>query len=709
MSINWQGEDIMAEGIKWTKTHCGRMDHGGCALLVGVKDDRIVRIKGDPEGYLNKGYTCYKGRVSADRLNHPHRLRHPLKRVGKRGQGKWQEINWDEALDETAGQLLKIKESYGARAVGFGVGMPKGLEHFVLIRLANIFGSPNVVASQDVCHAPREVSGIHTCGFYPVADLHNPTDLIMAWGSNLLDSNEEGQISSLILQQLKKGAKLVVVDPRRNGLAERADLWLQLKPGTDPALALGFINVIIAEQLYDKDFVENYTCGFEELTEHVKQYTPEAVENITGVKAELICQGARLYAGNKPAALQWGNGIEHDTNVFDSARSLLCLMAITGNLEIPGGNVNAYDPKIMRLGAFVRADLIPDKAKTMIGAHHGTIPRMMTVPPAYFRQAILDQIPYPVKGYYGMCTNPLIAWADSRTTYEALNRLDFIAIADLFMTPTAAMADIVFPVAHQYEINDIGHYGIGHGLIFARQQVVEPPSECWPDIKILNELGKRVSLPELWHDHHDQFLDDVVKPAGMNFAEFCALGCLKGPDRFRLYVEKGFRTPSGKVELKLSQAERLKLRALPEYTGLPEEEQADYPLLLISAKDPNYMLSSYRWVQKLRQKSPVPKVEIHPDTASAKGINSGDEVLIISPYGRIVQVAVITDRVAPNILCADLGWWFPEGNPDKQYDWQKSNFNMLTSINRLGKEFGTPNIKNVPCQIMLHQSRGQAP
>ncbi|MGI6469240.1 MAG: molybdopterin-dependent oxidoreductase, partial [Syntrophomonadaceae bacterium] len=210
-------------------------------------------------------------------------------------------------------------------------------------------------------------------------------------------------------------------------------------------------------------------------------------------------------------------------------RALVCLMAITGNLEVPGGNINPHDPPIMGLGAFVRADLIPDKARTMIGAYHGTIPRMMTVPPAYFRQAVLTSNPYPVKAYYGMCTNPLVTWADSRTTFAAFNRLEFIAIADMFMTPTAAMADIVLPVAHQYEINDIGHYGIGHGMIFARPKVVEPPPECWPDMKILNELGKRISPPEYWHDDHEQFLEDVLRPAGLSFAEFVEIGISKRP------------------------------------------------------------------------------------------------------------------------------------------------------------------------------------
>jgi anaerobic selenocysteine-containing dehydrogenase len=685
--------------IRWEKTHCGRMDHGGCALLVGVKDNRIVQVKGDPEGYLNKGYTCIKGRVSPDRLTHPDRLRYPMRRAGERGAGHWQRISWEEALAEIAERLNTIKEKFGARAVGFGVGMPKGLEHFVLIRLANIFGSPNVIASQDVCHAPREITGVHTCGFYPVADLHNPTQLMLLWASNVTSTNEEGQINRLFHDQLKRGAKLIVVDPRRTPLADKADLWLQLRPGTAQALALGFLQVIIEESLYDQDFVDRFTYGFEELAQHVKAYPLEKISEITWVPVDLIRKAARMYAAAKPAALQWGNPIEHDINVFDATRSLVCLMAVCGNLDVPGGNVNARDPKIMGLGEFVRADLIPQKRKEMISAHYNVIPRFMTIPPAYFRKAVLQSDPYSVRAYYGMCTNPLVAWADSKATYEAFMSLDFVAVAEIFMTPTASLADIVLPVAHQYEMNDIGHYGIGHGVIFARPKIVDPPPECWPDIKILNELGKRISPSEYWHDDHEAFLEDLVRPAGLTYRQFVEKGYLKGPDLFKLYEKEGFRTPTGKVELMLSTAEKFKLKPLPQFTSLPEEEDADYPLVLISAKSRYYLLSSYRWVAKLREKKPQPTVEIHPDTAAAYGIVHGGEVVIETKYGDITQTACITDIVHPRVISASLGWWFPEGDPETQFDWRKSNFNMLTSGKKLGREFGTPNLKNLPCRI----------
>ena len=319
------------------------MDHGGCSLLVGVKNNRIVKIKGDPDGFLNKGYICPKAIASPHRLNHPARLTSPLKRIGSRGQGRWEKISWEDAIQEVAANLNRLRQTHGARSVAFCQGMPKGLEHFVLIRLANLFGSPNVVATQDVCHAPREISGIHTCGFYPVANFHHPSKLVILWGSNITATNEEGEICSQLLEQVKNGTELIVVDPRKTALAERARHWLQIRPGTDTALALSFLNVIIQEGRYDKKFVAAWTHGFDELSEHVKAFSPEKMAGITGIPSKKIRAAAVDYAASHPAVIQWGNPIEQTIHAFDAARALVCLMAVCGNLDIPGGNVQALE------------------------------------------------------------------------------------------------------------------------------------------------------------------------------------------------------------------------------------------------------------------------------------------------------------------------------------------------------------------------------
>jgi len=689
----------MTGEINWVKTHCARMDHGGCALKLGVKANKIETVKGDPAGYLNKGYICSKGKASPDRLNHPLRLKHPLKRTGARGEGKWQKVSWDEALSLVSTKLQGVKDRLGARGVAFCQGMPKGLEHFVLIRLANLFGSPNVVVVQDVCHAPREISGLHTCGFYPVADFHHKNELVLLWGSNPTSTNEEGQICSLLLDQVKQGAELIVVDPRRTELAAQAKCWLQIRPGTDSALALAFLNVIITERLFDEVFVKNWTYGFDELSAHVQSFSPEKMSPIVWVSPGLIRESARVYARSHPAAIAWGNPIEQNNHAFDSARALVSLMAVCGNLDIAGGNIQANEPEILSLGRFVCADKLPSKPKEMIHAHHQTIPKMMTVPPAYFRKAVLEGRPYPVKGAYVQCANPLLSYADSRQTYDALMKLDFLAVSDIFMTPTAALADVVLPAATHFEFNDIGHYGLGHGFILARPKVVNPPGQCWPDIKILNELGKSLTPKKYWYEDSNELLDVLLAPAGLNFSQFAARGFLKGPDRFKKYEKSGFKTPSGKVELFLSQSSKLMVPALPNFNGYPEPEDEAYPLVLTSAKSRHYLHSSYRWLEKLRKRRPHPRTLIHPKTAGDCGIDEGDEITIETVQGQIVQIAHLSDSIDPKVICADYGWWFPEDKIEALFGWDRSNFNMLTTTDHLGRQFGTPNLKGINCRI----------
>ncbi len=689
----------MDNDIRWVKTHCARMDHGGCSLVVGVKNNEIVKIKGDPEGFLNKGYVCYKGIASHARLNHPQRLKNPLKRAGARGEDRWKKISWNEAIKEICENLNKVKDTCGAKSVAFCQGMPKGLELFVMNRLANTFGSPNVVGAQDVCHAPREITARHICGFYPVADFHHPSKAIILWGSNITSTNEEGVICSLLLKHLKNGAELIVVDPRKTVLAQKARYWLQIRPGTDPALALAFLNVIITEGIYDKDFVQNWTFGFDDLARHVRQYTPEKMSEITWIPAQLIREAARFYARSRPAALQWGNAIEQTIHNFDTARALVCLMAVSGNLDVPGGNVMADEPKTAPFGKFVRADLMPEKRKEMINAYHQTLPQLMTVPPGLFRKAVLEEFPYPIKAVYMQGTNPLVTYADSRKTFETLLKLDFIALADIFMTPTASLADIVLPAATHFEFNDIGHYGLGHGYILARPKVIDPPQECWPDIKILNELGKRLTPAHYWYDDYEKLLDEVLKPAGLSYQKFTEQGYLKGIPKYRKYLSAGFKTPTGKVELSLSQADKLSLPALPQYSGLPEKEDKNFPLVLTSSKSRFYLHSSYRWLKPLRDKRPQPKAELHPQTAEKLGIKHGDAVIIETSKGKITQIAHVTDAIHPQVINSAYGWWFPEAKPESQYDWKSSNYNMLTSMETMGKEFGTPNLKGISCRI----------
>ncbi|MDZ7760623.1 MAG: molybdopterin-dependent oxidoreductase [Desulfovermiculus sp.] len=681
----------------WHVTHCGRMDHGGCNLQIQLNNGRITSLKGNPDGYLNAGYICPKGRALAEVHDHPQRLTTPLLRTGERGENTWRKAEWEEALEVIVRNLDRVRARDGARSVAFCQGMPKGLEHFGLIRLANTFGSPNVVAVQDVCHAPRELTGRAMSGFYPVADLHNPTELILLWGSNSRATNEEGIINSQLTTRLKEGARLVVIDPRRTELAQRADLWLPVRPGMDHALALGFLKVITTEGLWDREFVTAWTVGFEELKTYLADISLDWVAKTTGVDQELIQEAARAYAQATPACLAWGNAVEQIPTAFDTIRSLISLMAVCGNLDVPGGNIKAQEPKTLPPGKFVRADLIPNKAETILNAAYGLSPRLMTVPPAFFRRAVLEKEPYPVRAAYMQCTNPLLTYADAQLTYKALTKLEFLVVSDIVMTPTAALADVVLPSASHFEFDDIGHYGLGHGLILARPKLMDPPGECRPDMAIINDLGLRLCGQDLWFDEYKQMLEELLQPSGLDWEAFVQQGMLKGPDRYGHFQNKGFATPSGKVELVLSSAKSLGAQTLPIWTQERPEPDQDYPLVLTSAKSPNYLHSSYRWVDSLRKREPWPKVQVHPDAAARYGLEQGEMARIKTAAGAIEQMVEITDQVQPEVVCAAHGWWFPELEGPES--WQIANLNCLTTVHDLGRQFGTPRLRGIPCRI----------
>lgn len=682
------------------RTHCGRMDHGGCTLRVEVEDGRVVKIEPDPDGFLSRGHICPKARALPELLSHPDRLRRPLRRIGQRGSGRWEAISWPEALEFAAEGLNRVKEAHGARAVAFCQGAPKGLEHFVLIRLANTFGSPNVVGPQNVCHMPRETAGLLTCGFFPVADYDHPAGAVLVWGSNLTATNEEGVICTRLLNRLKTDRPpLVVVDPRRTDLARKADLWLPVKPGTDLALALGFLHVIIGEKLYDQDFVASQTFGFEDLAEYVRGFDPGRTEDVTGVPADDLVQAARLYGRARPAVIQWGNGIEQTGHNFDTARALVAMMAVTGNLDAPGGNVCPLPPPVIRLGEFVRGDLLPGRPKEMLSAEYGPAPGFVVVPPEYFKEAVRTGRPYPMRAAYVHVSNPVLSWSDSRDTYDVLNRLDFLVVAETFMSPTAALADLVLPAATELEFDDLGHFGLAHGFLLARPGIVAPPGECWPNIKIINELAKALGLGEYWWDDYRDMLADILAPAGLTYADLARQGVLRGPVRYDKFKDKGFKTPTGKVELRLSRAEKSGLNPLPTWNGPPEPEALDYPLLLTGHKSRYFFCSDHRQIGSLTEREPEPTVHLHPDTGAGSGVAAGDMVWVETPYGRVRLRAKVTEDVRPGVLSVVHGWWRPELGGENRASWETVSLNVLTSSRRLNKAMGTPNLRGLPARL----------
>jgi anaerobic selenocysteine-containing dehydrogenase len=672
-----------------------------------MADNNITHIEGDPDSPVNKGALCAKGLASLEYLNHPHRLKYPLRRKGERGGGEWVQISWDEALDAVAEAFTKAKAEYGPESLVFMRGSFKGgYQGTLLGRFANALGAPNIASMASVCYVPRVYGSVFTHGYNPVADYEYPPACIVVWGANLADTRigEHRQT----VRVLQKGSKLIVIDPRKIGLSDKADIWLQPRPGSDLALALGMINVIINEHLYDEQFVSNWTVGFDELKTHVQDYPPEAVEQLSWVAASTIKQAARLYASNKPAIIQIGNAIDHTMNNFQTARAISILRAITGNLGVPGGELFCSPPGIrLPMGSpelELREKISDEQRAKRLNAKDGLLPTIFYSLPQSIVKAILHGKPYPIRAGFIQGGNMLLTYSNAQQTYNALQKLDFLVVADMFMTPTAGLADIVLPVATYLEFDSIvapPYYPVAQV-----QQKVGQVGECRSDFEILRDLAQRLGFGEYFWESEQKGLDYILGPAGLSFEEFRNIAVLQGHKEYRKHEKDGFKTPSGKVELYSSKLKEWGFDPLPTYHELPEtplsapELVKQYPLVFTSWKEGVFRHSSGRQINSLRDTHPEPVVWLHPDTAGKQGIADGDSVYIETKRGRIRQKALLTKDIDPRVVGVDYAWWFPENGPDNMYGWAEANLNVLTDDSPpYGREMGTANLRGILCKI----------
>jgi anaerobic selenocysteine-containing dehydrogenase len=684
------------------KSTCG-LCYAGCGVLIHLEDGKPVRIEGDPESPVNRGIVCEKAMASLGYLYHPERLRYPLKRAGDRGEGKWQRISWDEALGTIAERLKTVKRESGAESVVFIHGAAKGLQETYLRRFANLFGSPNLSSMGHVCFLPRKFGSITTFGYYPNCDYDHPCQCIVVWGSHKSKIAEYHKT----LEAVDKGAMLIVIDPRNTELSRRANAWVRLRPGSDLALALGMIQVIIHEELYDKEFVAQWTVGFDELQAHVRKYPPERVEQITWVNQDSINEIARLYATANPSCIQMGNAFEHTINSFQTVRAISILKALAGNLSVPGGEIyrkplpipDRYAPELSL------DNVLPEeKRKLRLGTGNQFAPFYQYAHPPAVIRAMREGKPYPLRIAYIQGSNTLLTYPNASEVYKALMGLDFLVVAELFMTPTAALADIVLPSASYLEFDGI--VNAPYYPIAQVQQKVAELEECWPDFKILSELATKTGMGEFFWENNRDLLDFILKPAGTNFDDFRAQGSMAGGIEYHHYEERGFNTPSGKVELFSSQLKEWGFDPLPIFYELPESPRGDsglakeYPLIFTSWKSEYYRHSGQRQVKALRDQHPVPIIYINPKTAVESGISEGDWVWVATKRGRIRQKAIFSEDIDPRVVGVDYAWWFPEKGIEDLYGWGESNINILTDDSPpYGRELGTPNLRGILCRV----------
>jgi anaerobic selenocysteine-containing dehydrogenase len=789
-------------GVKEVRGYCGNCE-AGCPTVAYAKDGVFIEVKPDKEHHWGIDL-CPKGLAGPELVHSQHRLQYPMRRTNPKGSPDpgWERISWDEALDIIAIKLNEIKDKYGAEAVAFTRagpgGSPMGEMWPWIMRLSKAFGSPNNIGTINICTW-------HTmfCSGYTYAGTGAPgsagnaeyerSRCILIWGNNVHSTCQH--LVPRIKKGLEQGAKLIVIDPRNVEIAQMADLWLQLLPGTDGALALGMINVMLEDNLFNHDFVRDWTTApflvksgngeflmgneltgggdpasyvmvnaanrepmvcvpgtettlrpaiygtyniktrygqeiecktvFELLRDAVSGYNLQSVETITRVPEEKIREAARMFATIRPACWYGWNGIEQSSNSSQTNRAICILYALTGNYDMPGGNV------LPRTGLHTRAIdghwfLSPEASEKALGLDKFPLGpggwRMSSTPQGYeVYEAILNDKPYPVKALVSFGGNLATSNSPVLKGKEALLKLDFHVQAELFMTRTAELADIVLPAASFWESDyvKVFHDTVGgKALVQMRPAVVSPQHESWPDMKIIFQLAKRLGMGDkFWDGDYEAGFNYQYSPLGITIEKL-----RKSPAgipfdvsmQYQKYGKKddtgkyrGFPTPSKRIELYSLIFKKYGYDPLPTWSepsiftkpGVKER----YPLIFMNVKIKEYCQSQHRSLPSLRKKVPHPFLEINPRKASELDIKDGEYVIVETPYGSITLQARLTDEILYDVVCTQNGWWqsCPELNLPgyDPYSSEGANVAFLFSPENRDPISGALLLKGHPCNV----------
>lgn len=674
--------------------------NAGCDAKVWVKDGRVIKVEGDLSSPVTKGTLCAKGLASRDILYHPDRLRYPMKRVGERGEGKWQPISWDEALDTIATRFAEIEQKYGKESIACVTGTSRGWVT-IFTRFANAWGKQWSGPGVAQCFAPRAVSQSLTLGGNALeCPDYGSTQCMIIWGANPVAT---WQWKGLwMMEAWARGAKLIVIDPVLSESASKADLWLKLRPGTDGALALGMLNIIINEQLYDEEFVNQWCFGFDALKERVQQYPPNKVEEITWVPKNKIVGAAKLYATTKPACITQIASVDQNADTISTCRAIASLAAITGNIDVPGGNV--FPMPLPTYGTFMPGHGLKDRPtkeqhEKRLGSREfpllaGEYNLSPSAHNAILWKAILTGKPYPVRAIYNHGSDIILAFANTNMVMKAIGSLDFFVVADLFMNSTVEMADIVLPAASWLE-RSMAHANlqISYNHVHLQQKVVEL-DECWSDYKILNEVAKRLGFGELMFNTEEDYCDFVLSPSGMKWQEFKQKGIISVPMSYKKYEKAGFKTSSCKIELLSQRLKDMGYDPLPSYKEPTEspisnpELSKEYPLILTTgAREPVFRHSELRNIPVLRQIWPDPKVKINSNTAMELGIGNGDTIVVETLRGSMEAKAWLREDIDPRVVQVPSHW------PGK------SNVNLLTDNENCAPAIGSSQLRCQLCRV----------
>ncbi len=632
-----------------------------CVMTVDVEDGRAVSLGGDPEHRFTQGFLCAKVNKYLERVYSPDRILHPQKRVGKKGEGRFARITWDEALDTIAARFRQVIDQHGPQAIlPYSYAGNMGLLSYGSMdrRFFNALGAS--LLDRTIC-ASAGTAGLKstigkTMGFDPEAVVH--ARFIVAWGANIVSSNVH--LWPFIEEARRRGARLVAIDPYRSRTAERADRHLALLPGTDGALALGVMHVLFRDGLTDDDYIARYTLGAESLRERVREWTPARTAHVTGLTAAEVETFAREYATVQPSALRINYGLNRHAGAGMAVRTIACLPALVGAWRHPGGGLLLscsgtfpVDPE-----ALERPDLVPPGTRTLNMSQLGRL--------------LLDpELAPPVKALFVYNANPGAVAPEQEMVRTGLAREDlFTVVHDLFATDTVDFADLVLPATTTLEHYDI-HKAYGHLYLSLSRPAIAPPGECQPNTEVFRLLAARLGLDDPCLRESDR---DMARQAlrwehphldGITFERLEREGSvrLSVPDPFAPFAQGGFPTASGKCELVAESLAGLGLDPVPTYIPPRESVQSApdlarrYPLAFISPPAHHFLNSTFSAQPVFVRREGEASVTIHPDDAAARGIRDGQTVRTFNDRGSFLATAHVSDAARPGVVVGLSIWW----------------------------------------------------
>jgi anaerobic selenocysteine-containing dehydrogenase len=677
------------------RTICG-FCHASCGMVAHVRDGKIKKVTGDPDHPASKGFLCKKADAAIPLVYHRDRLKSPLLKT-KKG---FKKVSWDAALDFAAGKLLSLRDEYGGKTLVRATGAPytyEGRDGFA--QLMASLGSTLNTGMGHLCSRPRQLGVTAVLGDRIEPDFQG-TRLALFWGGNMVAVNRYSVHSALpnfsqTIPGIKKGGgKVVVIDPVRSETVPLADEWVPLRLGTDLALALAMIHVIIRAELYDKEFVQQYTLGFDGLKAHVTTYTSEWAAGITGLSSAQIEKLAQEYATEKPAVLYDGNGLDMHTQGVEVCRALAMLQALTGNVDRPGGNV--FMP-------WSQQNALPTLRVQKDPWETAQYPLFLDLPFPVIIDALLSDRAERPRAMIVSTSNPAVALANSRKTKSALEKLELLIVNEHFLTATAELAHLVLPDATPFERYGYRAFSSADGCFFAfRRKVIEPQWEARPAFEVEYALARKMGLERSYpFTNNEEWIDFMVKPSEISFADLMDKQIIftTPPVQYEKFRIKAFGTPSGKIEFFSERFRKAGYDAVPTFKERKESPavKEKFPLTATGRKPGIYSHTKYRNIPEVSKHQPLPFVWMHADDAGKRGIEHGSWVEVESPHGSIELEARTDEKAPPGVVIVDFGW----GNP-----WDNAaNINLLTDDqDRDPISSGTSN-RLFPCEVRKKEKR----